>query len=142
MEDEEEFRNRISTVDESGKRVWVYPKKPKGKFTNYRKIVAYSLLAILFILPFIKLHGEPLIMLNIIERKFVIFGFIFWPQDLYIFALAMIISVVFVIFFTIIFGRLFCGWVCPQTIFMEFVFYFYTDCRCNCQYLSCLYHWN
>lgn len=122
MEDEEEFRNRISTVDESGKRVWVYPKKPKGKFTNYRKIVGYSLLAILFILPFIKLHGEPLIMLNIIERKFVIFGFIFWPQDLYIFALAMIISVVFVIFFTIIFGRLFCGWVCPQTIFMEFVF--------------------
>ncbi|HNR85126.1 MAG TPA: cytochrome c oxidase accessory protein CcoG [Taishania sp.] len=121
-EDEEEFRNSIATVDKDGKRVWVYPKKPWGAYFTKRKIVSYSLLLILIGLPFIKVGGEPFLMLNIVERKFIIFGNIFWPQDFYIFALSMIIGVVFVIFFTIIFGRLFCGWFCPQTIFMEFVF--------------------
>ncbi|MCO5261093.1 MAG: cytochrome c oxidase accessory protein CcoG [Crocinitomicaceae bacterium] len=121
-EDNEGFRDHISTVDEKGKRVWVYPKKPSGTYFNKRKIVSYSLLILLFSLPYIKVAGEPFLMLNILERKFIIFGKIFWPQDFYIFALGLIIAVVFVIFFTIIFGRLFCGWICPQTIFMEMVF--------------------
>lgn len=118
----EEFRDKISTVDEKGKRVWIFPKKPSGKFYDRRKIVSYLLLALLFSGPFIKIDGEPLLMINIIERKFSIFGQIFWPQDLYIFALGMIVFVVFIILFTVIFGRLFCGWICPQTIFMEMVF--------------------
>lgn len=119
---EEEFRDHIATVNEKGKRIWVYPKKPKGKFTNRRKIVSYSLLAFLFLAPFIKIHGTQLLEFNILERKFSLFGATFWPQDLYLFALLLIIGIVFVILFTIIYGRLFCGWVCPQTIFMEFVF--------------------
>lgn len=118
----EEFRDRIATVNEKGKRVWVFPKKPKGPFTNKRKIFSYLMLLFLFAAPHLKINGEQLLMFNIIERKFVIFGAIFWPQDLYIFALLLIIGVIFVILFTIIYGRLFCGWVCPQTIFMEFVF--------------------
>lgn len=121
-EEEEIFRDRISTVDEHGKRIWVFPKKPFGKWFNRRQLVNYTLLAFLFITPFIKYKGEPFVMLNILERKFIIFGKIFWPQDFYLFALALIIGVVFVIFFTIIFGRIFCGWFCPQTIFMELVF--------------------
>lgn len=120
--EDEAFRDRISTVDEHGRRVWVFPKKPSGKWTRRRQYLSYALLLILFGLPFIKLHGEPLLMLNILERKFIIFGYIFWPQDLYLFALGMIIGVVFIIFFTVIYGRLFCGWICPQTIFMEMVF--------------------
>lgn len=122
VEDKEEFRDRISTVDEKGKRVWIFPKKPSGRYFNYRKILSYVLLALLFGLPFVKVEGEPFLIFNILERKFIVFGNIFWPQDLYIFALGMIIAVVFIILFTIIFGRLFCGWVCPQTIFMELVF--------------------
>ncbi|MCB9194704.1 MAG: cytochrome c oxidase accessory protein CcoG [Flavobacteriales bacterium] len=118
----EEFRDSISTVDKKGKRVWIYPKKPFGKFTNWRKNLSYLLLALLFGMPYIKIGGEPLLMLNVIEGKFVIFGQIFWPQDLFIFALAMITGIVFVTLFTLAFGRLFCGWVCPQTIFMEMVF--------------------
>lgn len=121
-EDEEGFRDRIATVDEKGKRIWIFPKKPSGKYFTKRKIVSYLLLVLLFGLPYIKIAGEPFLMFNILERKFIIFGKIFWPQDLYLFALAMIIGIVFVIFFTIIFGRLFCGWICPQTIFMEMVF--------------------
>lgn len=121
-EDSEEFRDRISTVDEDGKRIWVYPKKPKGRFYNYRKYLSYFLLLVLFGAPHLRINGEQSILFNIIERKFVFFGNVFWPQDLYIFAVAMIVGVVFIILFTIIFGRLFCGWICPQTIFMEMVF--------------------
>ena len=119
---EEAFRDRISTVTEDGKRIWVFPKKPKGRFYNKRKIVSYVLLIILFGAPHLYINGEQSLLFNILERKFVIFGKVFWPQDLYLFAIALIIGVVFIILFTIIYGRLFCGWVCPQTIFMEMVF--------------------
>jgi len=118
----EEFRDKIATVDEKGKRIWVFPKKQFGKFFNRRKIVAYSLLLLLFAGPFIRIGGEPLLMINIIERKFVFFGQIFWPEDIFYFAFGMITFVILVIVFTVVFGRLFCGWACPQTIFMEMVF--------------------
>ena len=118
----ESFRDHISTVDEEGKRVWIYPKKPKGPFHRARAWVAVFLLAILFATPFIKINGHPLLMLNILERKFVIFGMAFWPQDFYIFVIATITVVVFVILFTVVFGRVWCGWACPQTIFMEMIF--------------------
>lgn len=116
------FRDHISTVNEEGKRVWIFPKKPKGNWYNRRKIVSYFLLLFLFAAPHIKIGGEQLLLFNLLERKFTLFGKVFWPQDLYLFALTLIVGVVFVIFFTIIYGRLFCGWVCPQTIFMEMLF--------------------
>lgn len=123
QEDEDgTFRDRIATVNEEGKRVWIFPKKPHGKWYNRRKIVSYFLLLFLFGAPHIKIGGEQLLLFNLIERQFTIFGNVFWPQDMYLFALAIIVGVVFVIFFTIIYGRLFCGWVCPQTIFMELLF--------------------
>jgi cytochrome c oxidase accessory protein FixG len=116
------FRDSVATINEKGKRVWLFPKRPKGKLYNYRKWTSYGLLILLFLLPHIKFHGEPLLLLNFLERKFIIFGKIFWPQDFYLFAIATILFLIFIILFTIIFGRIFCGWVCPQTIFMEMVF--------------------
>ncbi len=118
----DEFRDKIATVGADGKRIWVFPKKQLGKFFNRRSIVAYSLLLFLFAGPFIKIGGEPLLLFDILERKFVILGQIFWPQDMFIFALGAVAFVVLIIVFTVVFGRLFCGWVCPQTIFMEMVF--------------------
>lgn len=118
----EEYRDHISTVDESGKRVWIYPKKPSGRFTNYRTVVSVVLLVILFAGPFIKISGEPLLLLNILDRKFVIFGQVFWPQDFHLAVIGTITTVVFIILFTVVYGRIFCGWICPQTIFMESVF--------------------
>src|SRR5436190_6288709 len=120
--DTEAFRDTISTVDKEGKRVWVYPKKPAGKLYNYRKLVSYGFLLLLFAGPFIKINDLPLLMLNLPERKFIIFGMIFWPQDFFILVLGFLAFVVFIILFTIVFGRVFCGWVCPQTIFLEMVF--------------------
>jgi cytochrome c oxidase accessory protein FixG len=122
MDDKETFRDTISTVDEKGKRIWVFPKKPKGWFYDKRKQLSYLLLLILFGLPYLKINGEPIVLFNVLERKFVFFGQIFLPQDMYIFAIAMITFIIFIALFTIVFGRLFCGWVCPQTIFMEMVF--------------------
>src|SRR5690625_4692995 len=118
----ERFRDSISTVNEEGKRNWVYPKKPSGKLYERRKIVSYLLLAFFISAPFIKIGGNQFLMFNVLERRFNIFGFPFWPQDFYIFVIIMILGVVFIIFFTASFGRIFCGWICPQTIFMEMVF--------------------
>lgn len=118
----ESYRDRVSTVTDKGKRNWVFALKPSGKWYNYRKILAYFYLAIFFILPFIKVNGLPFMLINITEGKFILFSKIFWPQDFFIFAIAMITFIIFIVLFTVVFGRLFCGWVCPQTVFMEFVF--------------------
>ena len=120
--DKEAFRDSIATVDKAGKRVWVYPKKPAGKLYRYRKWVSYGFLALLFAGPFLKINDLPVLMLNLPERKFIIFGMIFWPQDFFILLLGFMAFVVFIILFTIVYGRVFCGWVCPQTIFLEMVF--------------------
>lgn len=120
--DKESFRDSVSTMDERGKRKWVYAQKPFGKLYNIRKAIATVLLAFLFAGPFLRINGEPFLLLNVLERKFVIFGKIFWPQDFFIFGLAMITFFVFIVLFTIVYGRIWCGYACPQTIFMEFVF--------------------
>ncbi len=119
---DEAFRDTIGTIDEAGNRKFIYPKKPSGKLYEYRKWVSYFLLLVLVANPFVKVNGNQFMMFNILERRFTIFGFPFWPQDFYLFVLFMIIGIVFVILFTVIFGRIFCGWICPQTIFLEMVF--------------------
>lgn len=116
------FRDSIGTINEDGKRQWVFPKKPSGKLYKYRKIVSWVLLAFLVLAPFVKVNGNQFLLFNVIERKFNIFGFPFWPQDFHLFVICMLIGVVFVALFTVVFGRIFCGWICPQTIFMEMVF--------------------
>lgn len=116
------FRDHLATVDAKGKRKWIFAQKPKGKFYNIRTWVSWGFFILFFALPFITVKGRPLFLFNIPESKFIIFGQIFWPQDFFIFGLTMIVFIVFIILFTAAFGRLFCGWVCPQTIFMEMLF--------------------
>ena len=121
-EQTESFRDRLATVDEKGKRKWVFAQKPKGKFYNIRTLVSLGFFALFIAIPFIKLNGRPLFLFNIPESKFIIFGKLFWPQDFFIFGLTMVTFIIFIVLFTAAFGRLFCGWVCPQTIFMEMLF--------------------
>ena len=118
----EKFRDSIGTINQEGKRSWIFPKKPDGKFYKYRTWVSYGLLLFLFAAPFVKINGNQFLMFNVLERRFNIFGFPFWPQDFHLFVISMIIGVVFIILFTVAFGRIFCGWICPQTIFLEMVF--------------------
>jgi cytochrome c oxidase accessory protein FixG len=119
---DQSFRDSVATIDKEGHRRFIHPKKPKGSLYNKRTVASIVYLIIFFTLPFLKIGGEPVFMLNVLERKFIFFGQIFGPQDFFIFALGMITFMLFVILFTVVFGRVFCGWACPQTIFMEMVF--------------------
>ncbi len=116
------FRDQFNAVSEDGKRNWFYPQKPTGKWHSRRVIFTVLILTILFVTPFIKLNGQPLMLFNVIERKFIIFGIFIGPQDYWLFGLTMLSFMVFIVLFTTIFGRLWCGWACPQTVFMEMVF--------------------
>lgn len=118
----EVFRDSIGTIAEDGSRKWVFPKKPSGPLYDKRKLVSYFLLAFLLAAPFVKINGNQFLLFNILERRFNIFSFPFWPQDFYLFVISMLIGVLFITLFTVGFGRIFCGWICPQTIFMEMVF--------------------
>lgn len=122
MQGPEEFRDRLGIVTNEGKRKKIYPRKPKGRFHAARVAVSWVLLAILFVTPFLRLNGHPVMLFDITERKFIVFGMIFGPHDFLLLALAMITVIVFIFLFTVVFGRLFCGWVCPQTVLMEMVF--------------------
>jgi cytochrome c oxidase accessory protein FixG len=119
---DESFRDSINTITEDGKRKWVFAKKPSGYYYDKRKLVSYFLIVFFLAAPFIKINGNQFLMFNVLERRFNIFGFPFWPQDFYLFVISMIIGLVALALFTVAFGRIFCGWICPQTIFMEMVF--------------------
>jgi|SRR5690554_167086 len=119
---EETFRDELATVSKEGKRKWIYPKKPSGNFYKARTYVSILLLLILIVTPFIKVDGHPFMLFNFPERNFILFGISFGPHDFHLFVIAMIAVIVFIILFTAIFGRIFCGWICPQTVFMEMVF--------------------
>ncbi|HEX6428790.1 MAG TPA: cytochrome c oxidase accessory protein CcoG [Niastella sp.] len=122
MEAKESFRDRIATVDASGKRKWVFAQQPKGKLYAIRTYISWIFFLLFFSLPFVQVNGQPLFLFNVTEARFIILGKVFWPQDFFIFGLVMITFIVFIVLFTAAFGRLFCGWVCPQTIFMEMFF--------------------
>lgn len=119
---QESFRDNLTTVTKDGKRKWIYPVKPGGKWFNYRAAVAIFFYAIFFLMPFIKINGRPFLMFNFPEGKFFIFGYTFWPQDFFVFGLLMLAAIIFIALFTNAYGRIFCGWICPQTIFMEMLF--------------------
>ena len=120
--DWKDFRDHLATADKLGHRQWIYAKKPSGTWTQRRTWVAVILIGIMFAGPFVHINGNPLLMMNIVERRFSILGQLFWPQDAVIFAVAMLTFLTGIILFTTAFGRLWCGWTCPQTVMMEMVF--------------------
>jgi len=121
-EDHETFRNELASVHADGRRKWVYARKPSGRFYTARTLVSYVLLALLLFGPLVKLNGQPILLLNIIERKFIVFGLVFWPQDFYLLVLCVLTGFVTIALVTSAVGRIWCGWLCPQTIFLEMLF--------------------
>jgi len=119
---DQDFRDRPNNIDASGQRKWINAKQPKGKWYLRRNIVGYILLAFLIVAPFLKIKGHPFMLLDILNRKFYIFGQMVFAEDTYILALVMAVIVVSIVLFTVIFGRLWCGWACPQTLFLELVY--------------------
>ena len=111
--DIQSYRDKIATVDKEGKRQWIYPKKPSGQFYRWRTVVSWILLAFFFAGPFLRVDGRPLLQLDLLGRKFIIFGVGFFPQDFHLFVLLSISLIIFIVLFTVAFGRIFCGWACP-----------------------------
>jgi len=116
---DQDFRDRPDNIDASGHRKWVNAKQPKGKWYLRRNIVGYILLLFLVVAPFLRIKGHPFMLLDIFHRKFYLFGTMVFAEDTYIMALVMAVIVVSIVLFTVVFGRLWCGWACPQTLFLE-----------------------
>ncbi|MEA5556247.1 cytochrome c oxidase accessory protein CcoG [Nodularia spumigena] len=105
-----------------GKRRWICPKVSEGRLLNARRIVAYILLAIFTLVPYMKVGGKPMILLDLATRRFTFFGVTFLPTDTVLLALLLVTVFVSIFLITSLFGRVWCGWACPQTVYMEFVF--------------------
>ena len=118
----EVFRDTLASVDKEGRRKWIYAQKPRGFFYKGRTWLSILYFVLFFGLPFIFVNGRPLFMFNIPDAKFVIFGKLFLPQDFFIIGITMMTFIIFIVLFTAAFGRLFCGWACPQTNFLEMMF--------------------
>jgi cytochrome c oxidase accessory protein FixG len=111
----------LSTLESDGSRRWLKPKLSKGKLLARRRAFAYFLIAIFTVLPFIKMGGKPFVLLDIVSRRFTIFGFTFLPTDTLLLSIFLIGVLLSIVLFTALFGRVWCGWACPQTVYMEFL---------------------
>ena len=112
----------LSTLEQDGSRRWLYPKLSKGRLWKWRRALAYILIAVFVVLPHQRTGGKPVILLDIVRRKFVFFGHTFLPTDSLLLALLMVGVFVTIVLATAFFGRVWCGWACPQTVYMEFLF--------------------
>lgn len=112
----------LSTLEKDGSRHWLKPHLAKGKFLNWRRLVAYFLIAVFTLLPILKVNGKQAMFLNLAKREFTFFGFTFFPTDTLLLAIFLVGALVSVFLLTSLFGRVWCGWACPQTVYMEFVF--------------------
>jgi cytochrome c oxidase accessory protein FixG len=116
------FRNELASVQKDGRRKWVYARQPSGPRYRARTMLSWFLLAFLFGAPFISFKGQPLVLLNVIERRFVLVGLVFWPQDFFLLVLLALTLLVTIVLTSATVGRVWCGWLCPHTIFLEMLF--------------------
>jgi cytochrome c oxidase accessory protein FixG len=112
----------LSTLEQDGSRRWIWPKLAKGRFWRSRRVVAYLLIAIFALVPHLKIFGRPIMLLDLIHRRFTFFGVTFLPTDTMLLALFMVAAILSIFFITALAGRVWCGWACPQTVYMEFLF--------------------
>lgn len=112
----------LSTLESDGSRRWLFPRLSKGSLWKRRRALAYFLILFFVALPHVRISGRPLVLLDIASRKFVFFGHIFLPTDTLLLTLLMLGVLIAIVLATAFAGRVWCGWACPQTVYMEFLF--------------------
>lgn len=112
----------LSTLNEDGSRRYLRPKPSTGRFFSIRRVVAYGLMVVFFLIPYVRMHGKPLVLLDLPRRQFTIIGTTFLPTDTLLFQLLFVSVIITIFLLTALFGRVWCGWACPQTVYLEFLF--------------------
>ena len=119
---EESERERPSTIGDRGVRRWLYPANFDGAWWRRRRTVNLLLMVLFFVLPWLRVGGHQAVLLDLPHRKFAFFGLVFWPQDTLLLWLLLFCTIIGVFLTTALWGRLWCGWACPQTVFLEGLF--------------------
>lgn len=112
----------LSTLNVDGTRRWMEPRDARGRFWRARLVVAAALIAIFTAIPWIRIGGKPPILLDVMTRQFTFFGTTFRPTETLLLAVLMLAIFVAVFLATAVLGRVWCGWGCPQTVYLEFVY--------------------
>ncbi|WLD12713.1 cytochrome c oxidase accessory protein CcoG [Planctellipticum variicoloris] len=112
----------LSTLESDGSRRWLLPRLSKGRYWHARRLVGICLIVVFVLLPHLRIGGKPAIFLDVITRHFTFFGLTFLPTDTLLLALFMVSLFLTIFLLTAIFGRVWCGWACPQTVYLEFVY--------------------
>ena len=112
----------LSTLNEDGSRHWLRPRLAKGRVLARRRVVGYGLIALFVVLPFIEIGGRPALLMDLVTRELSVFGAVFRPTDGFLLMLLGLTIAVAVFLVTALFGRVWCGWGCPQTVYLELVF--------------------
>jgi cytochrome c oxidase accessory protein FixG len=112
----------LSTLNQDGTRRWIRPKLAHGRFLTRRRVIAYALIAAFVLLPRIHIGGRPAVLIDLVTREIDVFGTVFRPTDGFVLALFGFVVVLAVFLLTALWGRVWCGWGCPQTVYLEHVF--------------------
>ena len=120
--DQDDFRSVLASVDRTGRRQWVYVHIVAGVWRRRRALVAALLSGFLLVLPYLSIGGQPMLRLDIPHRQFIVAGQVFWPQDFSYVVLLVLMFIVATALGVAVVGRLFCGWLCPHNLFLEFVY--------------------
>jgi cytochrome c oxidase accessory protein FixG len=113
---------RLTTTDEEGHRIFLHPEDVKGPWKDRRFIVYWFLIVLYLILPWVYINGKPALMLNIFKREFTFFGSTLYGVEPILIFLVIVSGLFFIAFITSLYGRVWCGWACPQTVFIQSIF--------------------
>jgi cytochrome c oxidase accessory protein FixG len=112
----------LSTLNVDGSRRWLRPRPSPGRFQRLRRAAAWLLMLVFFLIPYLRIAGRPVMLFDLPRREFSLFGTTFLPTDTMLLALLLVGTVIFIFLVTALAGRVWCGWACPQTVYMEFLF--------------------